>query len=72
MILKTKVVGVKGRLSSRTTSGPGRENTIILSAVLATGLKELSLIVFKGKNLWDFRLSNEAGEAEWRQMYFIT
>ncbi|KAJ3619046.1 hypothetical protein MTP99_005835 [Tenebrio molitor] len=50
---KTKVVGAKGKPSSRTTSGPGRENTTVLSAVSASATKAPPLIVFKGKNVWD-------------------
>lgn len=48
---KTKVVGARGVACSRTTSGPGRENTTILSAVNANGEKAQPLIVFKGKNI---------------------
>lgn len=50
---KTKVVGAKGVACSRVTSGPGRENITILSAVSANGEKAPPLIVFKGKNMWD-------------------
>lgn len=56
---KTKIVGARGKPSSRTTSGPGRENTTILSAVSASGLKAPPLIVFKGKNIWDSWITNE-------------
>lgn len=54
---KTKVVGARGKPSSRTTSGPGRENTTVLSAVSASGIKAPPLIIFKGKNVWDSWLS---------------
>lgn len=50
---KTKVVGKKGSPSSRTISGPGKENTTVLSGCSAAGNKAPPLIVFKGKNIWD-------------------
>lgn len=50
---KTKVVGAKGVACSRVTSGPGRENITILTAVSAAGDKAPPLIVFKGKSVWD-------------------
>ncbi|KAJ8946650.1 hypothetical protein NQ314_008822 [Rhamnusium bicolor] len=50
---KTRVVGERGKPSSRTTSGPGRENTTVLSAVSPSSLKAPPLIIFKGKNIWD-------------------
>ncbi|KAJ8950036.1 hypothetical protein NQ314_008042 [Rhamnusium bicolor] len=50
---KTRAVGETGKPSSRTTSGPGRENTTVLSAVSASDLKAPPLIIFKGKNIWD-------------------
>lgn len=50
---KTKVVGKKGLPSTRTTSGPGRENTTVLFAANAAGGKAPPLIVFKGKSVWD-------------------
>ncbi|KAF2880710.1 hypothetical protein ILUMI_25452 [Ignelater luminosus] len=36
---KTKIVGAKGKPSSRTTSSSGRENTTVLSAVSVSGGK---------------------------------
>lgn len=49
---KTKVVGKIGLPATRTTSGPGRENTTILIACSASGAKVPPLIVFKGKSIW--------------------
>ncbi|KAF2902088.1 hypothetical protein ILUMI_04101 [Ignelater luminosus] len=51
-VSKTKVIGAKGVACSCTTSGPGKENITILSAVSAAGNKAPFLIVFKGKNVW--------------------
>lgn len=50
---KTKVVGVKGCASSRTVSGPGRENITVLFAASAHGNKLTKPIIFKEKNMWD-------------------
>lgn len=50
---KTKILGDRGKPSSRTVASPGRENTTVLSAVSASGLKAPPLIVYKGKNIWD-------------------
>lgn len=61
---KTKVVGARGKPSSRTTSGPGREHTTILSAVSASGHKAPPLIVFKGKNIWDSWIADERNSFE--------
>lgn len=56
---KTKIVGARGKPCSRTVSGPGRENTTVLSAVSASGLKAPPLIVYKGKNIWDAWVPDE-------------
>lgn len=56
---KTKIVGARGKACSRTVSGPGRENTTVLAAVSASGLKAPPLIVYKGKNIWDAWVPNE-------------
>ena len=50
---KTKVVGKIGVPSTRTTSGPGRENTTVLLACSASGGKIPPLIIFKGKSVWN-------------------
>lgn len=49
---KTKVVGEKGRPSSRTTGGTGKENFTCLVAANADGGKASPLVIFKGLNLW--------------------
>jgi len=49
---KTKVVGEKGRPSSRTTGGTGKENFTCLVAANANGGKAPPLVIFKGLNLW--------------------
>lgn len=49
----SKIVGLKGYTSTRTTSGPGRDNTTVLLGASARGDKIPPLIVFKGKNLWN-------------------
>lgn len=56
---KSKIVGAKGKSSSRTTSGPGRDNTTVLAAVSAEGKKAPPLIVFKAKSLWNSWIPNE-------------
>ncbi|XP_071056436.1 jerky protein homolog-like [Onthophagus taurus] len=50
---KTKIVGQKGYPSTRTTSGPGKQNTTVLMCCSAIGDKAPPLIIFKGKNVWD-------------------
>ncbi|KAI4460719.1 hypothetical protein MML48_5g00012124 [Holotrichia oblita] len=50
---KTKIVGQRGHPSSRTTSGPGKQNTTVLMCCNAIGEKGPLLIIFKGKNVWD-------------------
>ncbi|KAB0790628.1 hypothetical protein PPYR_14930, partial [Photinus pyralis] len=57
---KTKVVGKKGAKSTRTTAGPGRENTTVLFACSASGVKAPPLIIFKGKQLWTHMISDSA------------
>lgn len=49
---KGKIIGQKGYKATRTTSGPGRNNTTILLAANACGDKIPPLIVFQGKYLW--------------------
>lgn len=49
---KGKIIGQKGYKATRTTSGPGRNNTTILLATNACGDKIPPLIIFQGKNLW--------------------
>lgn len=50
---KTKIVGQIGFPCTRTTSGPGRENTSVLLACSAAGDKGAALVVFKGKDVYD-------------------
>ncbi|KAL0879311.1 hypothetical protein ABMA27_003090 [Loxostege sticticalis] len=50
--VKGKVIGKKGFRCTRTTSGPGRNNTTVLLATNACGEKVPPLIIFQGKNLW--------------------
>lgn len=50
---KTKIVGQRGLPSTRTTGGPGKENTTVLMCCNAVGDKAPPLIIFKGKNVWD-------------------
>lgn len=50
---KTKIVGQRGLPSTRTTSGPGKQNTTVLMCCSAIGDKAPPLIIFKGKNVWD-------------------
>lgn len=49
---KTKVVGLMGFPSTRTTGSPGRNNTTVLLATNALGKKIPPLIIFQGKHLW--------------------
>lgn len=50
--VKGKIIGKKGFRSTRTTSGPGRNNTTVLLATNACGDKLPPLIIFQGKYLW--------------------
>lgn len=50
--VKGKVIGKKGFRCTRTTSGPGRNNTTVLLATNACGKKVPPLIIFQGKHLW--------------------
>ena len=50
---KTKIVGQIGFPCTRTTSGPGRENTSVLLACSAAGDKGTALVVFKGKDVYN-------------------
>lgn len=50
---KSKVVGEKGKSSSRVTSTSGKENTTFVLACNAMGQRVPPLIIFKGKNMWD-------------------
>lgn len=50
---RCKAVGQKGAASTRTTSGPGRENITVLAACNAAGIKMPPLIIYQGKNMWD-------------------
>lgn len=50
---KTRVVGIKGKVCTRTISTPGRENTTVLMLASASGIKAPPLIIFKGINVWD-------------------
>lgn len=49
---KTKVVGLMGFPSTRTTASPGRNNTTVLLAANAAGEKIPPLLIFQGKHLW--------------------
>ncbi|CAG4958326.1 unnamed protein product [Parnassius apollo] len=50
---KSKIVGLTGFQSTRTTSGPARENTTVLLAANAIGGKIPPLVIFQGKYLWN-------------------
>lgn len=56
---KTKVVGLKGFASTRTTSSSGKNNTTVLFASSAAGEKGPPFIIFKGKYLWSEWTSSE-------------
>lgn len=57
---KTKVVSEKNSPCSRVTSGPGREATSVLLGGSAAGQKLPPPIIFKGKNMWDTWMADEA------------
>ncbi|KAF9794422.1 hypothetical protein SFRURICE_009678 [Spodoptera frugiperda] len=57
---KTKVVGLKGFPSTRTTSSAGKTNTTVLIASNAAGGKGPPIIIFKGKHVWSGWTSDEA------------
>lgn len=50
---KTKIVGQRGAPSTRTISGPGKQNTTVLMCCSASGEKAPPLIIFKGKHVWE-------------------
>ncbi|CAH2220869.1 jg19049 [Pararge aegeria aegeria] len=50
---KGKIIGKKGFKATKTTSGPGRNNTTVLLATNACGDKIPPLIIFQGKFLWN-------------------
>ncbi len=50
---RTKIVGAVNEPCTRTTSGPGRDNTTVLFAINAAGDKAPPLIIFKAANTWD-------------------
>lgn len=57
---KTKVVSLRGYASTRTTSTSGKENTTVLFASNAAGGKGPPFIIFKAKNMWSERTSEDA------------
>lgn len=57
---KTKIVGAIGTPATRTTYGSGRDNTSVLMACSASGLKAPPLIIFKEKNIWDKWVFNQS------------
>lgn len=68
---KTKIVGQRGIPATRTTSGPGKDNTTVVMCCSASGAKAPPLIIFKGKNMWDQWLA-PAGTEYPRTMYAAT
>lgn len=50
---RTRLVGEKGKSSSRVTSTSGRDNTTFVLAANAAGRRVPPLIIYKGKNMWD-------------------
>lgn len=50
---KTKIVGQQGTPTTRTISGPGKQNTTVLMCCSAVGEKAPPLIIFKGKHVWE-------------------
>ncbi|CAH2006301.1 unnamed protein product [Acanthoscelides obtectus] len=59
---KTKIVGQRGLPATRTTSGPGKQNTTVLMCCSASGEKAPPLIIFKGKHVWDQWLAPPGSE----------
>ncbi|CAH4033332.1 unnamed protein product [Pieris brassicae] len=57
---KTKVIGLRGFPSTRTTSSSGKSNMTVLMASNAAGDKGAPLIIFKGKHVWSNWISNLA------------
>ncbi|CAH1982535.1 unnamed protein product [Acanthoscelides obtectus] len=59
---KTKIVGQRGLPATRTTSRPGNQNTTVLMCCSASGEKAPTLIIFKGKHVWDQWLAPSGSE----------
>ncbi|XP_060801974.1 uncharacterized protein LOC132901742 [Amyelois transitella] len=59
---KTKIVGAKGYASTRTIASAGKDNVTVLFTVNAAGEKLPPLIIYRGKNIWDQWMSQNAYE----------
>lgn len=57
---KTKIVGLRGFASTRTTATAGKDNTTVLFSSNAAGGKGPPFIIYKGKNTWSEWTSEEA------------
>lgn len=59
---KTKIVGARGFASTRTVASSGKDNVTVLFMVNAAGEKLAPLIIYRGKNVWDRWMSENAYE----------
>lgn len=59
---KTKIVGARGFASTRTIASAGKDNVTVLFTVNAAGEKLPPLIIYRGKNMWDQWMSQNAYE----------
>lgn len=59
---RIKILGAKGKPSSRIIAGSGKENITVLAGASASGEKLPPLVIFKGNNIWSSWYPNKDEE----------